>query len=137
MKWYYARDGRPNGPLTAEEFAQLVADGTITPSTLVWREGMADWQPYKKAGADEVLVADIGAGSGEPGGAIASSEPAFEVRDLPGEGVLCSECGQSFASETIVRYGAVCVCAGCKAVYLQKLRVAVQRSFAFSGLFST
>lgn len=125
MKWYYARDGRPNGPLTAEEFAQLVAEGAVTPPTLVWREGMADWQPYEKAGAGEVLVADIGTGTGEPSVAMTSSEPAPGVRDPASAGVICSECGQSFALEAIVRYGSVCVCTGCKEAYLGKLRVAV------------
>ncbi len=46
MNWYYAEGNQQRGPVTSAEFQQLVADGKITDATLVWREGMAAWQPY-------------------------------------------------------------------------------------------
>jgi hypothetical protein len=46
MKWYYAIKGQQVGPVDPAQFEQLVAQGTIMADTLVWREGMAAWQPY-------------------------------------------------------------------------------------------
>ncbi len=46
MEWHYSINGNQAGPVSAEEFQNLVASGVIQPSTLVWREGMSDWLPY-------------------------------------------------------------------------------------------
>ena len=43
--WYYAIDGEQKGPIDAPELNLLIAVSTIGPQTLVWREGMTDWQP--------------------------------------------------------------------------------------------
>ncbi len=46
MNWYYAHNGERKGPVTPAEFQALVASGTVNDNTLVWRDGMANWQPY-------------------------------------------------------------------------------------------
>lgn len=46
MNWYYAEGTQQRGPVSDAEFQQLVSAGKITDATLVWREGMAEWQPY-------------------------------------------------------------------------------------------
>ena len=47
MDWYYADDDSNRiGPLSDEQFRGLIKGGTITDETLVWHEGMADWEPY-------------------------------------------------------------------------------------------
>ncbi len=44
--WHYADAGhRPQGPLTTDELKLRLADGELDASTLVWREGLAQWQP--------------------------------------------------------------------------------------------
>ena len=48
MDWYYANDGQRQGPISAEEFARLVAGGTVHDDTLVWRAGMNEWQPASR-----------------------------------------------------------------------------------------
>ncbi|MCC5023180.1 MAG: DUF4339 domain-containing protein [Candidatus Synoicihabitans palmerolidicus] len=30
MQWYYAIDGERNGPVSEQEFAQLIANGVVT-----------------------------------------------------------------------------------------------------------
>lgn len=45
IAWYYAKDGRQNGPVSLEELIRLLATGTISAGDLVWREGMAAWTP--------------------------------------------------------------------------------------------
>jgi uncharacterized RDD family membrane protein YckC len=46
MQWYYAHSGQRLGPVGEPEFARLVNEGAIRADTLVWRQGMANWQPY-------------------------------------------------------------------------------------------
>jgi ankyrin repeat protein/HEAT repeat protein len=44
--WFLPGEGEQNaGPFSSEEVIQQLQFGEITPTTLCWREGMADWQP--------------------------------------------------------------------------------------------
>lgn len=46
--WYYADAERQRqGPLTADELAQRFHQGRLRLDTLVWRDGLADWQPLR------------------------------------------------------------------------------------------
>jgi hypothetical protein len=49
MTWHYAAGGRQLGPVDDAELDRLIATGIVTPDTLVWRAGMADWQPLSAA----------------------------------------------------------------------------------------
>lgn len=49
MGWYYAVSNQRIGPVSETEFDALVSNGTIAPSTLVWRQGMPDWLPHSQA----------------------------------------------------------------------------------------
>lgn len=42
--WFYASEGRQQGPFPEGQFRDLVAQGVVRPDTLVWTEGMAGWQ---------------------------------------------------------------------------------------------
>ncbi len=45
-EWYYAdRQQQQRGPVTAEALAQLLHGGQVDDTTLVWRDGLPDWQP--------------------------------------------------------------------------------------------
>ena len=46
MQWYYAIGEQRQGPVDEAEFQRLVAAGTITADTLVWRQGMTGWTTY-------------------------------------------------------------------------------------------
>lgn len=48
--WYYAIQDTQHGPVDAATMQQLIADGTVVASTLVWREGLSAW-----VGAGSVL----------------------------------------------------------------------------------
>lgn len=41
--WWFERDGRRVGPVTADELGAHVLALDVTPDTLVWRSGMSDW----------------------------------------------------------------------------------------------
>jgi len=44
--WYYAdRNGQQQGPLSREDFLRVIEHERPSPDTLVWRDGLAQWQP--------------------------------------------------------------------------------------------
>lgn len=61
MNWWYADGEQRHGPFVESEFAVLVDNGTVRPSTPVWREGMPQWTPY-----GQVVAPGIPMGYGEP-----------------------------------------------------------------------
>jgi uncharacterized membrane protein YjgN (DUF898 family) len=74
MSWFYAEGGTQKGPVTDETFRALVEAGTITSTTLVWRAGMADWQPYSAiASGPPASAASVTAGSAVAGGSAATA----------------------------------------------------------------
>ena len=42
--WFFASQGQQHGPLSGGPAARVHRHGTVTADTLVWTEGMADWQ---------------------------------------------------------------------------------------------
>jgi hypothetical protein len=44
-QWFVGVGGVQQGPYDAAALAGLVAAGTLTRETLVWKDGMAGWQP--------------------------------------------------------------------------------------------
>jgi hypothetical protein len=59
MSWYYAEDGAQKGPITEEQFQALVQAGTITPETLIWRDGMSDWRTYQEVFAPPAVPTQL------------------------------------------------------------------------------
>ena len=56
--WYYAdADHARQGPIDAAELVRLRLQGRLAWDTLVWREGMTDWQPMRDF-ASELAQAD-------------------------------------------------------------------------------
>lgn len=54
-QWYYSNAQRERlGPVSADDLTQLHRNGQLGADTLVWREGYADWKPWREA-IDEVL----------------------------------------------------------------------------------
>ena len=112
MKWFYALNGQQAGPVDDAELDRLVQAGTIESSTLVWYSGLAQWQPYAEARQ--------------------AAAPALAVA---GEGqALCSQCGQIFPADDIVRVEDYNVCVMCKPLLLQKLREGVSPAAGAFGL---
>ena len=60
-EWYYSlTPGIQEGPVDAEDLALLHADGQLRPDSLVWREGMSAWAPWREVMA-QVLPASAAA----------------------------------------------------------------------------
>jgi uncharacterized RDD family membrane protein YckC len=105
MKWYYADAGRQVGPVEDAQLDDLVRSGAVRDDTLVWREGMANWQPHSAV-----------RGASKPVPIPAAAVPiAAETR-------FCSECGRPFPANEMVTIGAATICAQCKPLYMQRVR---------------
>lgn len=107
MNWYYAREGRQVGPVSETELQTQVSAGVIGADTLVWREGMAAWQPY---------------------GSVSGGTTGQET---------CSRCGRAFAPDEMIRFGERWVCAECKPVFVQAMKEGAVTAlpFAYGGFW--
>src|ERR1044072_4508469 len=102
MDWYYASNGQRSGPLPEVQLDQLAQAGTIAPTTLVWREGMTNWQPYNVA---------------RPG-SLAPSPPPIPMPDQQ----RGAEWQRVFRTNDLLRYENSYVCGESKPTFFQKLR---------------
>jgi uncharacterized membrane protein len=75
VSWHYAVGAEQRGPVDDVEFERLVASGEVTPDTLVWRAGMAGWQPLREARAGLL-----------PPAALVHSRPGSGLASGPGPG---------------------------------------------------
>lgn len=41
--WRYVQNGQPSAPVDTAALAALLTNGTLSPETYVWKEGMANW----------------------------------------------------------------------------------------------
>ncbi len=48
MQWYYSKNGTQLGPVGEGELLAKLASGEVSSADMVWKEGMADWQPAGK-----------------------------------------------------------------------------------------
>lgn len=46
-RWYYVQAGKAVGPFSKDAFLDLIADGTIAPTTYVYTKGMSEWTYLK------------------------------------------------------------------------------------------
>ncbi|WP_242112679.1 RDD family protein [Luteimonas aquatica] len=75
--WYYADAGHQRrGPIEAEELARLRRDGQLQWDTLVWRDGMAQWQPLSSVAGELPLQQETApAPAPEAGGQHVTDSP--------------------------------------------------------------
>ena len=58
-QWYYAdAGGQRHGPFSADELAGHVRHARLGPASLVWREGLEDWQPLSTVATELDLQFD-------------------------------------------------------------------------------
>ena len=64
--WYYSADGREkSGPVSEPALRELAQSGGLNAGTLLWREGMAEWQPFASLFPPQPAAPVTGAWSGE------------------------------------------------------------------------
>lgn len=113
MNWFYIEQGKQAGPVDDARLEQLEAERKIQDETLVWHEGMANWQPYRDV---RVSTPPVLAAPAPPFVAPAPSAPAIGLNEA-----VCAECRNVFPAENMIRYGNAWVCANCKPVFMQKI----------------
>jgi uncharacterized RDD family membrane protein YckC len=120
MDWYYASGENQVGPISRAELQALVKAKKINANTQVWREGMEKWQELGQ------LV---------KGGSITSS--SIKPDSGRSRRAICSECGNSFSQEDMIRLGESWVCATCKPLYIQKIKegVTVAGALEYAGFW--
>ncbi len=111
MDWYYAESGRQVGPIKEEALEALVRSGVVNPDTLVWQQGMSNWQAYR-------TVRSVVGAPAEHALPVATAAPEPTIR-------FCSECGRPFAQSELIPFGNTFVCAACKETFTHKLREGV------------
>jgi uncharacterized RDD family membrane protein YckC len=111
MNWYYVDAGQQAGPVDDAQLEALRNTGRIQSDTLIWREGMTNWQPYSEAKMAPVPMA-------------AALLPPRVTAATPingGNEAVCVECKGIFNTQEMIRYGNLHVCANCKPIFMQKL----------------
>jgi uncharacterized RDD family membrane protein YckC len=98
MDWFYAQGGQQVGPVTESRLTELAHSGDVSPDTLVWHSGMAEWQPYRAVSTT-----------------FAPPIPGDPLR-------YCNSCGNQFPASDLAMFGESAVCAACKPDYVQRLR---------------
>jgi GYF domain 2 len=68
--WFFASQGKQQGPYPEAQLGEFIASGTVTAETLVWTEGMAGWQ---KAGDIPGLFSGISGPPAVSGGPLTSA----------------------------------------------------------------
>jgi uncharacterized RDD family membrane protein YckC len=97
MQWHYSENGQQAGPVSDSELDQLIQSGKLNPDSLVWKEGMAQWEPLSKARGSLAL-----AGSSN--------------------GVVCVECKKTVSPNEAISYENSWVCSTCKPIFFQKIK---------------
>lgn len=132
MVWYYAEEDRQRGPLSDEEFQELVTKGRVRDETLIWKDGMESWQSFKDA-REAGLVDHISpaqplqsgpfippppAGTPPMGTSTVITPPAGspQMSGASANGSYCSQCSRGpLGIEDGVRLGNVVFCRQCDA----------------------
>ncbi len=86
MGWFYAKQGRQEGPVELAPLREMLESGEVAPADLVWREGMAEWAPAESV--PELHLAPSAPtgpvpGAGPAGGAVQPDLSVYQPPDAP------------------------------------------------------
>jgi hypothetical protein len=75
--WYYSTNNQQQGPVTEGQLVKLLQDLTISPNTLVWKEGMPQWAALSQTELSRLLPAQVSTPTLYPPAPLASA-PAYQ-----------------------------------------------------------
>src|SRR5881409_2326249 len=104
VDWFYVQNGKQIGPVPAAQFDDLVRSGRITPETLIWREGLANWQPFGTV---------TGIPSTLPSPPAPPPLPGAPLPVVSGARIGCAECGLAFPESEMIPFAGSWICAKC------------------------
>ncbi len=59
QQWFYEHSGQQAGPVDEATFHQMVSDGRVGPTTLVWCEGLPNWQPLEQLRSSGMMTTQL------------------------------------------------------------------------------
>lgn len=86
--WRYVQNGQPSAPVDTAALSALLTNGTLSPDTYVWKEGMANWLAAKtltefancRPASPPAVPPGAGAGNAAPPNPPAL--PSAELQDI-------------------------------------------------------
>ena len=105
MEWYYAVGGQRVGPVSQADFDRLAHEGVIKPDTLVWRQGLPNWQAH---------------GSVAPGAAAEGVPPQID------DGTeICAVSGKRYPRREMIQFEGKWISAEHRDAFFQRMREGV------------
>src|SRR6516165_6444030 len=98
MNWYYVDQGKQAGPVDESQLARMSAEGMIQDETLVWHEGMGNWQPFRDVKGSFIPAAP-------PPPISPFAPPILGTPAVAPTDAICVECRNVFSKENMIRYG--------------------------------
>ena len=83
-EWYYAAANQQQGPVSVTALAELEKSGIVNGATLVWKQGMAGWEPW---------------------GSVAANVRAEAGTSSAGEVAVCAYSGRTYPRSQMIPYG--------------------------------
>ncbi len=111
MIWYYAEGSVRHGPVEEAVLKELVRTNVIRDTTLVWHDGMANWEPFSR------FRAQFPPPPPPP--------PPVQPAAAPAARTFCTNCGRASAPHEITLVGGRQICDNCKAAALREVRAGV------------
>ncbi len=120
MNLYYAEGDQQVGPIGKSELQSLIRSKKLNAKTLVWQPGMENWEELG------VVIRSL---KGKMNDADSAVVPAKQDR--------CSECGLTFNEDDMIRFQEAWVCAGCKPLFVQKIKegVSIAGAMDYAGFW--
>jgi tetratricopeptide (TPR) repeat protein len=111
-EWWFAQADKKYGPVSAERLTELVREGRLSASDLVWREGLTQWLPAeqveglcaRKASAPPPLPVAPPAHAGGSGSAGGSASAAVPRDVLTHDGWMRFDADRAGDYEGMLRY---------------------------------
>src|ERR1700730_17561134 len=130
--WFFAFQGKQQGPYPETQLREFIANGMVTAQTLVWTEGMANWQ---KAGEIPVLLSDASGLSAVAGAGV------FPESGAPADGSLAVDLSiwALLGRALLLFIGFLLVipapwaAASCYGWFIERLRVPQRPNLGFTG----
>jgi hypothetical protein len=94
-EWYYSKNDENIGPVSSADLKQLTADGTVSPSDLVWKQ---DWPEWKPASTVKGLFAASSGSNSPPTASKIAPIPSGRSEDEK----FCESCGKPINAAAVI-----------------------------------
>ena len=120
MEIFYADGNKKVGPIGKAELQSLIKTKKVTAKTLVWQPGMDNWK-------------ELGVFVRNRSGNVDQSK----ISPTPVKRSACSECGNTFSQDEMIRFQDSWVCGACKPLFVQKIKegVSVAGAMDYAGFW--